>query len=163
LHYKNNTMTQITNKYYSNLFPISDLSRKTKFQELFLRSIRNDIRNWTKIIQHNDVKGVTKKITTNTKFFSPNYDGNIFQFDYDKGIGIVTTPNNNHELVFDYADYKGKKYPDEIRDLFVNLTNTVFTSNINKLDSLIPNSSTEIAKNTRSVRSEKLKKIWGEK
>jgi len=153
-------------KYYNNVYLIYDENRKKKLQELFLRSVRNDMSKWSKIIRYVDKKisetNETVKVT-DTDYYSPNYNGYDFQLDMDKQIGIVQINRKRHELVFDYEDYKGGKYPKEIKDPLVHLMKNVFVDTVKKIDILIPKTQTEVAEDIRNERSSKLSEIWGDK
>jgi len=126
-----------------------------------LRSIRNDIGNWSKVIDSDE-----KKRTKETNYYSPAYDGYVFQFNFDKKIGIVYYPSkseptkNIYELVLDYQDYDKGEYPDKIKLPILHLIKTIFTDKIKNLDNLIPKTNAEIAESTRDTRSEKLKNLW---
>jgi len=153
-------MRNTSTKYYNNVFLIDDKNRKEKLQEFFLRSIRNDFKKWTKVIRY---KEVNKKIVRDTDYFSPDYNGYVFQLDFDKHIGMVCLPDNKYELIFDYTEYKGKQYPKELNQVFHIIFENVFTDKMKKIDTLIPKTSSEIAEDTRNERSSKLKEIWGGK
>ena len=147
-------------KYYGNVYLIEDENRKKKLQELFLRSIRNALNKWTKIIRYSEKDG---KMVRDTDYLSPSYNKYVFQLDYDKKIGIVSNGNDIYELVFDYEDYKNNKYPSEFNDVFHLLLDNVFTDSLKKVDTLVPKTQTEIAEDTRNERSEKLNELWGKK
>ena len=155
-------MRNTKTKFYNNVYLIDDKNRKEKLQELFLRSIRNDFRKWTKVIRYKDDEDTGKK-TRDTDFFSPKYNGYVFQLDFDKHIGIVSGPSNIYELVFDYNDYKGGKYTVELNAVFRILFANVFSDSLKKMDILIPKTTTEIAEDIRNERSNKLNEIWGNK
>lgn len=156
-------MRNAKTKYYSNVYLIDDENRKKKLQELFLRSAKNDMSKWTKVVRYKEDEVAGKKVMTkDTDYFSPQYNGYVFQIDYDREIGIVSNPGNVYELVFDYEDYKDKKYPEEIKSILVHLMENVFSDGVKKMDTLIPKTQTEIAEETRNERSQKLNKIWGE-
>jgi len=153
-------------KYYNNVYVIEDENRKKKLQELFLRSVCNDMSKWTKVVRYVDEKipgtNKTRKVT-DTDYFSPSYNGYVFQLDYNNKIGMVHINGQIYELVFDYEDYKNDKYPDEIRDPLVHLMENVFVDAVKKIDTLIPKSHSEVAEDVRNERSSKLSKIWGDK
>lgn len=122
-------MSKLETKYFNNVYLISDTNRKKKLQELFLRSIKNDLSGWKKVIRFDKEKG-----TKDTDFYSKDYNGYVFQWDYDRSIGIVSNPGDVFELVFDYADYKDNKYPDEIANVIKTLIRNIFTSGIKFLN-----------------------------
>jgi len=147
-------------KYYNNVFLIDDKYRKKKLQELFLRSLKNDLSKWSKIVKYKEEEDGIK--VKDTDYFSPDYNGYVFQFDYDKKIGLVVC-SNIYELVFDYSDYSGGKYPAEIKEPLVKLMENVFSDGLKKMDTLIPKTQNEIAEDIRNQRSNKLNKLWGDK
>jgi hypothetical protein len=153
-------MPVLKTKYYNNVYVIQDDSRRKKLQELFLRSLKNDMEKWKKIIRYRD--GSNNSKITDTDYYSPNYKTYKFQFDFDLGVGIVSLGNDIYELIFDPEDYKKNKYPEEIRQLFIKLTNTIFTDKVNDIDKMIPKTSQEISEETRNERSQKLHELFGD-
>jgi hypothetical protein len=174
-------------KYYDNVFVIKDEAQKKKYQEEFILSLENDMKNWEKNSSYKDivfriVDGTWKRLDktdpnykpqpndeirreVNTDYYSPDYNGFKFQYDLDKNIGILwDIQNTSFQLVFDYKDYWWSTYPKKLKKLLKKLTETVFTAKINNLIKAIPQtpakSGAEEAEEKREEREEKLKRIF---
>jgi hypothetical protein len=137
------------NKYYSDLYPIEDFNRRTKYQKLLILSLNNDLLKWT-------VKITTgPSISDRTTYFSPLYGTSSFcvecrgsinlAFVIHKGAAPIT--NRPSELISD-------NFTKDLETAAKTLIETIYTPEIYEIEKLV---------GTQNGRKEKLQFIDLEK
>lgn len=139
------------NIYYTDLFVINDEHRKEKYKNLLITSLKNDLSNWSEILNSDGDVFYRSPLYNESRFIISKYGSIDIAYVTHKN-SVVNGENVKSELISNYFD-------GELKTCFINLKNKIFTPEIYEIEKSIGNIKNERKEKLQLLEIEQIKDL----